>query len=217
MENLISYDNIEIKEINNLKALYFKVDYPKKKIYDEPIFKTWLEIQKRERGHNGFICYCRKCYLFFYFMNENEKIETKKKCCDDYSFGKICNYCKEIYFECSYCCTKRSIIESLKLNLFNGKYNCKGDIYYTIKILPFLFFIYLFFSIFLCFYFGRREKVNKEIFSSVFDRENCYMGVTLILSLILIFIYSIIFMVPYTIIYILYLLFILIQNIKNKI
>ena len=81
--------------------------------------------------------------IFFFFMNEKEKKEIEKKCCD-FSFGKIYNYCKEIYFGSSFGCIKTSIIESFKLNLFNGKYNYKEEICDTIKILFFIFFFYFF-------------------------------------------------------------------------
>ena len=105
MENILLDDEIEYKIINNIKALYFEINYPTIKIINQPKFKKWLELQKIERGVNGYVRYCNNCNLFFYFVDKNEERNTK--CCDYHNFGKICNYCGEIYYNYSFCCIKK--------------------------------------------------------------------------------------------------------------
>ena len=89
MENKLLDNEIEINNINNIKALVFKINYPTLNFVNHPKFRKWLELQKRERGNNGFIAFCRKCNLFFYFMDEFEEKETKKKCCNDFYYVNI--------------------------------------------------------------------------------------------------------------------------------
>ena len=50
MEYALVEDAMEIREKFNLKALHYEVNYAKKIVKYEPIFKKWLESQKRERG-----------------------------------------------------------------------------------------------------------------------------------------------------------------------
>ena len=78
MENKFIEDEIELKEINNIKALYYKVNYLEQKVNEDPVFRRWLESQKKERGENGIVSYCQNCNLFFYFINKNEESELKK-------------------------------------------------------------------------------------------------------------------------------------------
>ena len=78
MENIIIEDEIEYKKINNINALVLKINYPSIKIKSQSNYKTWLEIQKKERGDNGFVSFCRKCNVLFYFISENEENITKK-------------------------------------------------------------------------------------------------------------------------------------------
>ena len=69
MENKLIDDEIEIREINDLKALYYKIKYPEQKINDDPIFKKWISSLKEK---NGLITYCNKCNLFFHLSNEKK-------------------------------------------------------------------------------------------------------------------------------------------------
>ncbi len=80
MENPFVEDKLDIREIFNIKGLYYEVNYEQQKVENDPIFKKWLESQKRERGENGRVCYCRGCKLFYYFINEKELTEAKKTC-----------------------------------------------------------------------------------------------------------------------------------------
>ena len=72
MENPFIEDKLDIREIFNIKGLYYEVNYEQQKVENDPIFKKWLESQKRERGENGRVFYCRDCKLFYYFINEKE-------------------------------------------------------------------------------------------------------------------------------------------------
>ena len=70
MENKLIDDEIELKLIDNIKALLYKINDSKKKVNNDPIIKKWLESQKKERGENGIAAYCIECNLFFYFISK---------------------------------------------------------------------------------------------------------------------------------------------------
>ena len=217
MENLLLDDEIEYKTINNIKALCFKIDYPTIKIINQPKIKKWLEFQKKERGNNGFISYCRECNLFFYFIDENEEEETKRKCCSDLYYGRICNYCGEIYFFDSQCCLINGIIENFKFTLFDENYRYKHELYEKLKLIPFLFTFICCLSILFSFFITRRMIINGRIFSCFDEKDNWKKNYSYIIIYILIFLYSLLFMIPYLLLYLFYLFFILIRKcIKKK-
>ena len=216
MENLLLDNEIEYKTINHINALFFKINYPTIKIMNQPKIKKWLEFQKIERGNNGFISYCRECNLFFYFMNEKEEDETKGKCCGEYCFGRICNYCGEIYFEDSFCCIINGIIERFKYAIFDGNYTCKGEIYDKIKLIPFLFIIFCAFNLLFAIFINKRMTINGEIFSSFGEKDDWKVNCVYIFITLLVLLYSLIFMIPFLLLYQFYLFFILIQKCKKK-
>ena len=216
MENILLDDEFEYKTINNIKGLVFKINYPTIKIKNQPKIKKWIEFQKMERGNNGYVSYCKKCHLFFYFLNEKEEKETKNKCCDDYDFGKICNYCGEIYFDNSLCCLINGIIRALKITLFDEKYVFSDDIFDKIKLIPFIFIFIFSVSIIFGIFGNRRKTINNNIFSSFSDRDNCQIGTFFIIVLLLVLLHSLIFIVPLLILYLFFFIFILIQKCKKK-
>ena len=218
MENLLLDDEIEYKTINNIKALCFKIDYPTIKIMNQPKIKKWLEFQKKERGNNGFISYCRECNLFFYFIDENEEEETKRKCCINLYYGRICNYCGEIYFEDSFCCIINGIIENFKFTLFDENYRYKHELYEKLKLIPFLFTIFCCLSLLLAIFIDRRMIINDRIFSSFSEKYNNWkINCTYTFITLLVLLYSLLFMIPYLLLYLFYLFFILvIQKCKKK-
>ena len=216
MENIIIEDEIEYKKINNINALVLKINYPSIKIKSQSNYKTWLEIQKKERGNNGFVSFCRKCNVLFYFISENEENITKKKCCNDYCYGKICDYCGELYFENSFCCLKNGIIESFKLALFDGNYTCEKDVYYITKIIPFMFIVYFSFNLLFGIFMNRRMTINGNMFSSICEKVNRKIDFLFIIIALLVLLYTLLYMIPFLILYHFYLSFVLIQICKKK-
>ena len=130
MENKLFEDELNYEEIDEVKGLKYKLKYSDTKISEDPIIKKWLSSEKLSKGDNGIVCYCLKCNLFFYFQNENELNDTKKKCCDSYSYGYICNFCGKIFFDNSFCCIKTGFKISYEENLFkNISGNKQQDIF----------------------------------------------------------------------------------------
>jgi hypothetical protein len=209
MENKLIEDELNYEEINKIKGLKYKLKYSDTKISEDTIIKKWLSSEKLSKGDNGIVCYCLKCNLFFYFENENELNDTKKKCCDSYSYGYICNFCGKIFFDNSFCCIKTGFKISYEENLFNIEFN---DIRQYIIFFPIITYIIFLFNLFGALFYFRRTKIDNDDFSS-YDQRNSklwYFGQVLVgFSLIL---YSLIYAIPFLILYIV----ILIKIIKNK-
>ena len=205
MENKFIEDEIELKEINNIKALYYKVNYPEQKVNEDPVFRRWLESQKKEKGENGIVSYCQNCNLFFYFINENEENETKRICCNDYFFGHFCNYCDQIIIPDSYCCIRGGIKLLFQDNLLNGKYGYKEEIFDCIKFIPIIFFFIFFVNISCVLFVNKRRTIKNVIFSS-YNLKDSYgtFSFLAICSLISI-LYYLIFLIFSNILYIIFL------------
>ena len=213
MENKFLDDEIELKEINNIKALYYKISYPNKRVNGDPIFIKWLETQKKERGDNGIVSYCKNCNLFFYFMNEKERNETKKICCESYNYGYICKYCKQILFVDSFCCTIGGLIDLIKYNLFNRRYEKEKNYFYDcLKFIPFIFLLILFINVNLAIFGSKRMRINNDEFSSYLGKDSYASNLFIIIAFFLGFLYFFIFIIPCTLLYIIYLLVYLLIN-----
>jgi len=213
MENILD-DEIEYKTINKIKALYFEINYPTIKIINQPKFKKWLESQKMERGNNGYVGYCQKCNLFFYFVDKMEEINTN--CGYDHYFGKICNDCGEIYDNYSYWCIKKGIIGTLKEILFDGYYCSGSGIFTKIKLIPFIFIYFFSWSIIFGIFFNRKKKINNNMFANYIFNANCRRNLTIIIADLIVFLHSLIFMITFQILYISGLIFIIIQSCREE-
>ena len=214
MENKFIDEEIEIKEIKGIKALEFKLKYIDQKIIDEPAFKIWLSLEKKEKGENGIIIYCKKCNLFFYLINE-KKGKIVPQCCNEEG-GFICNYCGKIYFIDSYCCTKIGIINSFKINLFQSYENWKCDVFSIMKFIPFCFFFLVYFNISNGIFISKRMKIKKEDFSSFINKEEGGVAPFLLMSSFSCILYSFIYFFNYIIFYMLYLFFLFYQWKKHR-
>ena len=215
MENLTIDDQIEYREIKGMKALYYKLQYPNAKVKENPYFEKWLNSQKNINGNNGIISFCKNCDLFFYFKNAPKE---KYTICCSYnslgefdSYGHVCEYCGQIYFEDSLCCTKNGIKVACQKVLLNGQYF--NSFRNWIKFFPFIF-LFAFSMIFLWgLFFYRRMKYKNDIFSSFIRIETTYTIIVMLFSLFLIIIYSLIFSISYILFFIIYLIYALIYNI----
>ena len=163
MENKLIEDELIYEEINGINGLKYKLQNPNTKVSEDPKIKKWLSLEKLSKGDNGIACYCIKCNLFFYFQNENELNENKKKCCGSFNYGYICNYCGEIFFSSSLCCTKNGIKIAFK-ELFS-QIEFKEFSEYLI-FFPIMTYIIFFFIIYEALFYMRRLKIGKNEFSS---------------------------------------------------
>ena len=206
MENKYIEEKIELKKINGLNAFYYKVLYPEQNIKELPMIKKWIFSQKIK---NGILIYCKKCNLFFYLENKNNKI-IKPKCCDDYDYGQICNYCGQLYFDNSNCCIKNAINTTKKF-LFDDINDYKRDIINIFKYFPFTFFIYIIFSITSGFFLERRKTVKNDIFSNYYSENNSGINVYIFSIVVSSILFSIIFFIPHIILLSIYLIIMLIK------
>ena len=209
MENKLISDELNYEEINKVKGLKYILKYSSQKVSEDPIIKNWLSSEKLSKGENGIVCYCLKCNLFFYFKNENELNETKKKCCDSYSYIYICKYCGKIFFDSSFCCLKNGIIFSLEETFFNIEFN---EIPQYFLLFPIITCIIFLFSLFGALFYFRRTTIDNDDFSYYDQRDSklWYFGqIVVFLSLIL---YSLIYAIPFLILYIIFIIIIIINK-----
>ena len=209
MESSLLEDEIEIREKFNVKALYYKINYPEKKVQYDPIFKKWLKSQKIERGEKGKAFYCKDCKLFFYFKNEKE-VQNAKENCSPTNIGYICEYCEEMIFDDSHCCLKggiKNILHNYALDI-----NFAGDDdnnFNFLLLIPPIFSIASFCIGTSLFFTRRRKSTIDDIFSYYLNEDSTTKNIYMIICLLVGFLLYFIFLVPNTILYIIYLVIIL--------
>ena len=204
MENQLIDNEFEIKEVNNKKALFYKIKYPNMNIKDEPLIKEWLNSQKLEKGNNGFLSYCHNCNLFFYLENENEEEEIK--CCNYPNFGHICDYCKQIIFSDRYCCRKGALKKSITDILINGHYGLKEKNFIDcLKLLPLFFSLLFSICIFASLFFFLRFKNSFQCYGYkekdiIFVSFGLFILIAILFSFIYFFLFSVIHLIFFIII-----------------
>ena len=212
MENKLIEDDLTYEEINGVKGLKFKIQYSHTKIDENPIFKKWLSSEKLSKGDNGIACYCINCNLFFYFQNEDELNKTKLKCCHLYNYGYICKYCGEIYLDTSLCCIKNGMKCTFEEVLFGWDFNYLSQYLALFPIITnFLFFVSLYGALF---YF-RKTKIDNVEFSSYDNKNTKLKDFSQIVVGLSLFLYSLIYAIPFLILYIV-VLFMIIKNRFSK-
>ena len=73
MEISLVEEDAKIEIIKGYKFLRYKIKNNGKNINKVQVFMQWIKLMKAEKGENGIINYCTKCYPFFYFQNLREK------------------------------------------------------------------------------------------------------------------------------------------------
>jgi len=206
MENKLIEDELIYEEINGVKGLKYKLQYSNTKVGKDPIFKKWLSSEKLSKGDNGIVCYCKNCNLFIYLQNKNEINETATKCCNSFGYGYICNYCGEIFFISSLCCIKNGLKNEFEEFIFSIKFNQISEYFIFFPIITyFIFFLILFSALF----YDRKAKIGDDEFSSYSEKDTklqkfgqSVVGISLI-------IYSLIYTIPFLILYIIFLIMII--------
>ena len=73
MEISLIEEDAKIELIQGHKTLKYKVKNNGKNINKVPVYMNWLNLMKTEKGENGIITYCSKCFSFFYFESIQQK------------------------------------------------------------------------------------------------------------------------------------------------
>ena len=209
MENKLIEEELIYEKVNGVKGLKYKLQYSNIKIGKDPKIKKWLSSEKISKGDNGIACYCIKCNLLFYFQNENELIETKKKCCDSLFYGYICKYCGEIFFRNSLCCLKNGMNETFKKFIFTIDFN---ECSQYIILFPIITYLIFFISLYGALFYLRRKKKDNDKFSSYYKNNTKLSKVGQVVADLSLILYSLIYAIPFIILYII----ILIMIIANK-
>ena len=222
MEYALVEDEMEIKEKFNLKALHYEINYAQKKVKNEPVFKKWLESQKRERG-KGKAFYCRDCKLFYYFINEQELNQAKLECP---KMGYMCDYCGEMFLSDSYCCLKGGFKNLFYDLLVNGKdddyykneneLDDEEDNFQIAKLFPLTFNIFFFGLMLAVLYARRRRSTDSNIFDYYSSKDNYAVVFMVLVGVFMGFLYFFIFLIPNIIIYIIYIVLFLIHLFKKN-
>ena len=213
MENKLIEDEFNYEEINGVNGLKYKLQNSNTKVSEDPIIKKWLSSEKLSKGDNGIPCYCIKCNLFFYFRNKKELNETKKECCESFEYGYICNYCGEIFFSFSLCCSKNGIKYAFKEFFTDIKFKEFSE--YLI-LFPIMTYIIFFFIIYEALFDNRRLKVGKNEFSSYnITKLTKLKKIAQIIIGLLFLLNSLIYAIPFLILYLI-LLVIIITHVYSK-
>ena len=193
MEISIVDEDAHIEIIQGYKALRYKVQDNGKNINKIPVFQQWLKLMKAEKGENGIIIYCRKCYSFFYLESLRERNGLDHGDCNTLDFTQFCEYCDELFNEESICCLRQSF-DMFKKTSYEVFFDFFG---FCILFVPIITLMWAFFAVFVIIISKRNKKYDDinyienrplEIFESFF---------LYILFFLFAFVYSIAFLVPY--------------------
>ena len=193
MEISLIEEEAKIEEIKGYKTLKYKVKNNGKNMDKIPVYNQWLKLMKTEKGENGIISYCTKCYSFYYFENVRQKHSITTGNCDYYCFADFCEYCGELFYEGSICCLRKS---------FDMFYIYSYTLYFEdfclcLVFIPITSLMWAFF----CFFkilFSKRIKKSDDINNDDegFFHEGCNFSFYIIFILFCA-VYSLVFCVPY--------------------
>ena len=193
MEISLIDEEAKIEIIKGNKALCYKVKNNGKNMNKVPVYIQWLKLMKGEKGENGIITYCTKCYSFFYFANINEKNLMFHNNCNSTDFSEFCEYCGELFNEDSICCLRQSF------DMFNRYcYTIFFDIFgIYVLFLPIIACMWAFLAFFIIIITKRKKKYDdiNYIDNKVFDSLETLPAY--ILLFLVSFAYSLAFLVPY--------------------
>ena len=107
MEISFVEEDAHIEIIKGYKALRYRAIDNGKNINKIPVFQRWLKLMKAEKGENGIIIYCTKCYSFFY-LESLRLNDIYHGDCNKFDYSEFCEYCNELFHEYSICCLRKS-------------------------------------------------------------------------------------------------------------
>ena len=193
MEINLTEEDAKIEIIKGNKALCYKVKNNGKNINNVPIYIQWLNLMKTEKGENGIIFYCTRCYTFFYVMDLYERNLMFHDNCNVSDFAEFCEYCGELYNEDSICCLRQCF------DMFNR--HCYTTFFESCSIyilfLPIIAFMWAFFVIFFIIKTKRNKKYDDINYIDEKKFESLETIPAYILLILINFVYSLTFLVPY--------------------
>ena len=203
MEISLVEEESSIEIIGNQKALKYHVKFNGKNMNNVPVFKHWLDLMKTEEDYDGIVCYCPRCYKFFYFRDKREKKSFNHRSnCTNNDTAEFCEYCDELYSDNSICCYKKGL-QRLKRELYQLIiFDCIDYLLY----IPF-FSLAIYFSRFFFILFNLRRKgydINYNYHCYNYITDNKFTFTIFILTS---FCYSLVFVILFTGIYIWHIFF----------
>ena len=193
MEISLVEEDAKIEMIEGYKVLRYKIKNNGKNINKVHVFIQWLKLMNAEKGENGIVSYCTKCYAFFYFQNLREKNFAYHSDCGKFDFSEFCEYCGELFNEESICCLRKCF------DMFTiYSYTVFFDIFgYCILFVPIITFMWLFFTIFKIIISKRNKRYDdiNYIDTKLFNSFEYLFSYILLFSMT--FVYSLAFFVSY--------------------
>ena len=172
----------------------------------------WLNLMKTEKGENGIITYCTKCFSFFYFENEQQKHSVLTDNCRYYYFADFCEYCGELFNENSICCLRKSF-DIFNILTYTSFFDNFGFEIWFMPITLLMWAVYCFFRII----FSKRIKKTDDINHDNNEFFQSKYGFTFFIILCLYtIIYSLVFTIPYIFTIYFFQLFLMIKINRQK-
>ena len=193
MEISLIEEEAKIEIMRGHKNLKYKVKHNGKNINLVPRYIQWLNLMKAERGENGIIAYCEKCYTFLYFDNIYQKSSFDHSCCGSFCYANFCEYCGELYMDTSICCL-RQCFDIFKYLTYSNYFD---TFCLCLMFIPILSLMWLFFSLYMVVRSKRIKKTDDINYDHEGSFESPYGCEFYILTIFFSFIYSIVFCVPY--------------------
>ena len=201
--------NIYTKEIDGIIFIHCKTLYENENFLKIPAFKKWFDDEIKKAGKYIDDYNFRKCDNcdFFHLRNFFGKYVI---CCENHHYKNICRYCGSIFYEHSFCCIKLSLNHDFSEYLLNDFYSCNicqsEGLKQCIKSLPLVFHL-TFSGTFIYGLFLHRKGTNHEDSTSSYKYKWTSLSTLAIyIMYMLILVYSLVYFIPLSIIYIIYLL-----------
>ena len=193
MEISLVDEDAHIEIIKGYKALRYKVQDNGKNINKILVFQQWLKLMIAEKGENGIISYCTKCYSFFYFENLRARNNLYHDNCNKFDFTEFCEYCDELFNEDSICCLRKSF-DMCKKFCYEVFFDLFGFCYLFLPIITLMFAFLTLFKIITSKRIKKYDDINyiENRPFDLFETHPFYIFFFLIS-----FVYSIAFLVPY--------------------
>ena len=201
--------NIYTKEIDGVIFIHCKTQYENENILKIPAFKKWLDGEIKKAGKYIGDYNFKKCDNcdFFHFTNFFGKYVI---CCENHHYQNICRFCGSIFYEHSYCCIKCTLYNDFSEYLLNDFYSCNicqsDGLLQCIKSLPLAFHLTFSGTFIYALFLHRKGTDHEDIRSSYKYKGTSLSELAMYIMYMLILVYSLVYFIPLSIIYILYLL-----------
>ena len=193
MELSLIEEDAKIEIVRGHKNLKYKVKHNGKNMNLVPRYNQWLNLMKTERGENGIITYCAKCYTFIYFDNKNQMYSIDHTCCGSFCYANVCEYCGELYNDASICCL-RKCFDIFKYFNYSNYFDNFGLCFMFIPILSLAWAFYCCLIII----FSKRIKKSDDILyhdDGIFESKFNYIFEKI--AILMLVVYPLLYFIPY--------------------